>query len=450
MGKKRSVVVTGLGPVTAVGVGVEGLRAGLRAGQSPVDTVTRFDPSTFRSRMAAEIGSFEPADFMDSSTARRTDRFVQFALAAARLALEDAGMVGGDTAPEGSVSPRASWAVDLDLDPHRTAVQLGSAMGGIAHAEDQLRRFLERGARSLDPRLATTTFAGAASCQIAVRLGISGPNSTNAMSCAAGTMALGEAARLIREGKVDVALAGGADAPLAPVCYGAFAALRAMSKRNADPATACRPFDAHRDGFVMGEGACILVLEERSRAEGRGARIYAEIAGYGTNNDAHHMAAPRPDGEMAINAMLTALAQSGLPTDTVDHVNAHASSTILNDQTESFVIRKALGSRADDVTVSATKPFHGHALGASGAMEAAIVCITMADGWVPPTLNLQEPGEGCDLDYVPVTPAPPGDGGRSDGAAAGRDAEVNVALTNSFGFGGINAVLCLTHPEVRS
>ena len=449
MVRNRRVVVTGLGPVTAAGVGVAGLRAGLREARSPVDTVTSFDPATFRSRMAAEIHGFEPSDFMDSATVRRTDRFVQFAMAAARLALEDAGMLDAEASSETaaepsprpgdpSISPRASWAAALDLDPARTAVQLGSAMGGIAHAENQLRRFLESGARSLDPRLATTTFAGAASCQIAVRLGISGPNSTNAMSCAAGTMAVGEATRLIREGSVDVALAGGADAPLAPVCYGAFAALRAMSKRNDDPAAACRPFDAHRDGFVMGEGACILVLEERSRAEARGARIYAEVAGYGTNNDAHHMAAPRPDGSMAAAAMRNALAESGLAADAVDHVNAHASSTVLNDQTESRVIRQALGSRADDVSVSATKPFHGHALGASGAMEAAIVCLSLADGWVPPTLNHEEPGEGCDLDYVAMA---------SD---VGRTGDVNVALSNSFGFGGINAVLCLTRPEVRS
>lgn len=450
LGRKRSVVVTGLGPVTAAGLGVSELRAGLRSGRSPVRTVTRFDPSPFRSRMAAEILDFEPSDFMDPATVKRTDRFVQFAMAAARLALEDAGMLDGGGADG---SPRASWATELDLDPTRTAVQLGSAMGGIAHAENQLRGFLESGARSLDPRLATTTFAGAASCQIAVRLGIAGPNSTNAMSCAAGTMAIGEAARLIRDGVVDVALAGGADAPLAPVCYGAFAALRAMSKRNDDPGTACRPFDAQRDGFVMGEGACVLILEDRGRAEARGARIYAEVAGYGTNNDAYHMAAPRPDGRMATAAISAALSQPGLPASTVDHISAHGSSTVLNDQTESFVIRQALGARADDVSVSATKPFHGHALGASGAIEAAIVCLSLADGWVPPTLNFEEAGEGCDLDYVTETGEEVRIGGIDHGDRArpgGRDARVDVALANSFGFGGINAVLCLTRPEVQA
>lgn len=458
--QQRSVVVTGLGPVTAAGTGVDELRAGLRAARSPVRTVRAFDPSPFRSRMAAEIPDFEPTDFMHPKTARRTDRFVQLALAATRLALEDAGL--GEVRPSGrrdgagpdegrtagneAAGPedgRTGRALEpgfgaFDLDPMRTAVQLGSAMGGIAHAENQLRGFLESGARSLEPRLATTTFAGAASCQIAVRLGISGPNSTNAMSCAAGTMAIGEGARLIRDGVVDVALAGGADAPLAPVCYGAFAALRAMSTRNDAPDRACRPFDDDRDGFVMGEGACVLVLEDRARAEARGARIYAQVAGYGTNNDAYHMAAPRPDGAMAVAAIRAALEQAGLPTHLVDHVNAHASSTELNDRTESAVLRQALGERTDAVSVTGTKPYHGHALGASGAMEAAIVCLSIADGWVPPTLSLERPGEGCDLDYV----------GLEDESATGREQRIDVALSDSFGFGGINAVLCLTAPEV--
>ncbi len=437
--QQRSVVVTGLGPVTAAGIGVDGLRAGLRAGRSPVGTVRAFDPSPFRSHMAAEIPDFEPTDFMHPKTARRTDRFVQLALAATRLALEDAGLGEGSSGAS-KIDPGFG---SFDLDPLRTAVQLGSAMGGIAHAENQLRGFLEGSARSLDPRLATTTFAGAASCQIAVRLGISGPNSTNAMSCAAGTMAIGEGARLIRDGVVDVALAGGADAPLAPVCYGAFAALRAMSTRNDAPHRACRPFDGDRDGFVMGEGACVLVLEDRARAEARGARIYAEVAGYGTNNDAHHMAAPRPDGAMAVAAIRTALEQAGLPTHLVDHVNAHASSTELNDRIESAVLRQALGERTDAVSVTGTKPYHGHALGASGAMEAAIVCLSIADGWVPPTLNLEHAGEGCDLDYVGLK------GGSSSAPEEGRDQPIAVALSDSFGFGGINAVLCLTAPEVR-
>lgn len=412
------MVVTGLGPVTAAGIGVAELRGGLRAGRSPVSEVTSFDASPFRSRMAAEIPSFAPTDYMDARVARRSDRFVQMTLAATALALRDAG-----------VDPAAGWPTD----PASTAVIMGSAMGGIAHAETQLRAFLEKGARVIDPRLATTTFAGAASCQVAIHLGITGPNATNAMSCAAGTMAIGEAARLVAEGRVDLALAGGVDAPLAPVCYGAFASLRAMSTRNDDPTGACRPFDVGRDGFVMGEGACVLVLEDRERALDRGARIYAEIAGYGTNNDAYHMAAPRPDGSRAADAIGEALADAGLGPSVVDHVNAHGSSTELNDRTESVALRRALGARADLISVSATKPFHGHALGASGAIETAIACLAIADGWAPPTLNLSEPGEGCDLDYV---------------TGDGRSAPIEVALTNSFGFGGINAVLVVTAATV--
>ena len=410
--RARRVVVTGLGPITAVGTGVEELRRGLRRAESPVRELTTFDASPFRSRMAAELLDFDPERFLDAKQVRRVDRFVQLTLASARLAVEDAG-----------IEPDA-------LAGERTAVLMGSAMGGIAHAETQLRAFVTEGARSIDPRIATTTFAGAASCHIAIEYGVTGPNATNAMSCAAGTMAIGEAARLIREGTADLAFAGGVDAPLAPVCYGAFASMRAMSKRNDDPGAACRPFDRHRDGFVMGEGACVLILESAEHAAARGARVYAEVAGYGTNNDAFHMAAPRPDGSMAAACMSAALRGGGLDVTDVDHINAHGSSTPLNDPTESAAVRKALGSHADRVTVTATKPYHGHALGASGAIEVGIGCLTIQDGWVPPVLNLEDPDEGCDLDYVM--------------GSEGREQTVRALLSSSFGFGGINAVLLLT------
>jgi 3-oxoacyl-[acyl-carrier-protein] synthase II len=409
--QRRSVVVTGIGPVTASGIGVAALRAALRAGRSPVADVTLFDSGPFRSHMAAEVTAFDPAALLGPKQARRLDRFVQFSMASTKLAIQDAAL---DT---------------QSLDPARTAVQMGSAMGGIAHAEVQLRQFIEGEARHIDARLATTTFAGAASCHVAIEYGFTGPNTTNAMSCAAGTIALGEAARLIREGTVDVAIAGGVDAPLAPVCYGAFASMRAMSTRNEAPTEACRPFDKDRDGFVMGEGACMLILEEASHARARGARIYAEVRGYGINNDAYHMAAPRPDGSRAAACMRMAIESAGLTATDVDHVNAHASSTPLNDATESKAIRSALGGHADSVPVTGTKPYHGHALGASGAMEAGISCLSLHEGWIPPTLNLVEPGEGCDLDYVTGT---------------GRDAELRAVISNSFGFGGINAVLLMT------
>ena len=411
---RRRVVITGIGPITASGIGIDALAMGLRSARSPIGSLTLFDTSPFRSTMAAEVADFDAVAFMEPKRAGRIDRFVQFALAGARLALDDAG-----------IDP-------ITLEPARTAIQMGSAMGGLSHAETQLRRFLEEGARGIDPRLATTTFAGAASCHIAIEYGVVGPNSTNAMSCAAGTMALGEAARLIRESSVDVAIAGGVDVPLAPVCYGAFASIRAMSTRNDAPEESCRPFDKDRDGFVMGEGACVFILEAESRAAERGAKWYAEIAGYGTNIDAHNMAAPRPDGSLAAACMVAAIESARLTAEDVDHVNAHGSSTLLNDATESLAIRSALGAHTDDVPVTGTKPYHGHAMGASGAIEAAILCLAIRDGWIPPTLNLHEPGEGCDLDYV---------------TGSGREHEVRVALSNSFGFGGINAVLLLAGPN---
>ncbi len=406
----RRVVVTGIGPITAAGIGTRRLWDGLRAGRSPVREIDRFDASPFRSRIAAQIDDFDANTFMDSGQARRLDRFGQFTIAAAALALDDAGLEPGR------------------LDAGRVAVQMGSALGGVSHAEHQLARFLERGVKAVDPRLALTVFAGAASCNIAITFGFSGPNSTNAMSCASGTIAIGDAWKLIRDGTVDVALAGGSEAPLSQLSYGAFAIIRAMSTRNDEPELACRPFDKDRDGFVMGEGACVLVLEELAHAQSRGARIYAELLGYGNTNDAHHMTAPRPDGAQATRAMEIALATAGMGPADVDYVSAHGSSTPLNDSTETRAIKGALGTRAFEIPVSATKPYYGHALGASGAIEAGITCLAMHGDWVPPTLNHDTPEEACDLDYVP---------------GSGRSHQVDVAVSNSFGFGGINAAIVL-------
>jgi 3-oxoacyl-[acyl-carrier-protein] synthase II len=269
------VAITGIGPITAVGTGVEGFWSGLRRQRSPVRRVTRFDASPWRTQIAAEVDDFDAAAYMDAKVARRMDRFGHFSIAATRLALEDARL---DTSR-------------LDLD--RVGVQMGSALGGAAYAEVQAARLYGGEPRAIDPRVALTTFPGAASCSIALEFGFTGPNATNAMSCAAGAIALGDACRLIRDGSADVAIAGGVEAPLAPLCFGAFAVIRAMSTRNADPERACRPFDRKRDGFIMGEGACVLVLERWEDAVARGARIYAELAGFGTTNDAFHMAAPR-------------------------------------------------------------------------------------------------------------------------------------------------------------
>jgi 3-oxoacyl-[acyl-carrier-protein] synthase II len=280
----------------------------------------------------------------------------------------------------------------------------------------------------VDPSLALNVFGGASSCNVAIEFGLCGPNVTNAMSCASGTIAVGDAFHAIRDGRADVMLAGGAEAPLAPLCFGAFSIIRAMSARNDEPATASRPFDAGRDGFVMGEGAAMLVLEERGRALARGAPVFAEVLGAAVTNDAFHMTAPRPDGEKAARCLTLALADAGVAPQEVDYVNAHGSSTPLNDSTETLALKKAFGDHARRLAVSGTKGYYGHPLGASGAIEAAITALALARGWLPPTLNLAQADAACDLDYLRA-----GD--------AGRGAE--VAVSNSFGFGGINAAVVL-------
>jgi 3-oxoacyl-[acyl-carrier-protein] synthase II len=404
------VAITGIGPITAAGTGTEGLWEGLRRERSPVRQITRFDATPWRSRLAAEIDEFDAALYMDAKLARRLDRFTQFSVAASRLALADAGL---DTSRVSS---------------DRVAVQMGSALGGLGFAENQLLNLVSGGVRAVDPRVALTTFCGAASCIVAIEFGFTGPNSTNAMSCASGTIAIGEGLRLIREGVADVVVAGGIEAPLAPLCFGAFALIRAMSTRNSDPEVACRPFDKNRDGFIMGEGAAVLVLERWDLAVERGARIYGELAGYGTTNDAHHMAAPLPDGAQAIRAMRIALDNAETSPDEIDFISPHGSSTPLNDSTESRAIRQVIGDHVDRVPVSGTKAYHAHALGASGAIEAAIACLAMERGWIPPTLNFEAGDEACDLDYV---------------TKGGRPHRPRAILSNSFGFGGINACLVI-------
>jgi 3-oxoacyl-[acyl-carrier-protein] synthase II len=406
---ERRVLITGLGVITPIGVGADALWAGLRRGTSAVREVTRFDASPFRSRIAAEVRDFHPTDHIEARRVRRLDRFSQFSVAATRLALEDA---------------------ELDLerqDRDRIGVMMGTALGGVAHGEAQSRAFYREGPKSVDPWLALSVFAGASSCNIAIDFGLTGPNSTNGMSCASGTIAVGEAYRAVARGDADAMVAGGAEAPLAPLCFGAFAFIRAMSTRNDDPSRASRPFDVGRDGFVMGEGAAVLVLEERSRALARGAPVYGEICGYGLTNDAHHMTAPRPDGAQAARAMRIALAEQSVQPGEVGYLNAHGSSTPLNDSTETAAVKSVFGEHAYRLAVSGTKGYYGHALGASGAIEAAICALASRRGWLPPTINLDEPDPSCDLDYLAHT--------------GGRDVSPEYLLSNSFGFGGINASL---------
>ena len=410
MSNFRRVVITGVGAVTPIGTAATGLWQGLEARASAVRTITRFDPTPFRSRMAAEIPDFRPQDHLDAKRAKRLDRFSQLAVTSARLALADAELV-----PERE-------------DRDRVGTMMGSALGGVAFGESQVPRYLAEGPRGLDPALALAVFCGAASCNIAIEFGFTGPNATNAMSCASGTIAVGEAFHAVRDGRADLMLAGGAEAPIAPMTFAAFSIIRAMSTRNDDPATASRPFDASRDGFVMGEGAAVLVLEERSRAVARGAKIYAEVVGHAYTNDAYHMTAPRPDGRQAARAMQLALADGAVPPAEVGYINAHGSSTPLNDPTEMSAIKQVFGDHAYRLTVSGTKGYYGHALGASGAIEAAICALALARGWLPPTLNLERPDPQCDLDCLP---------------GGGRTAAPAAVVSNSFGFGGINAALVL-------
>src|SRR5579863_1614594 len=407
MGRRR-VVVTGIGAITPIGTTRDALWEGIRRERSAVGPLTRFDSSPFRSHIAAEVPDFVPTDHLETKRARRLDRFGQFSVVAARMALEDAEL---DVALE---------------DRERVGSMMGTALGGIGYAEEQLGRYLAHGLSAVDPALALAVFGGASSCNIAIEFGVSGPNSTNAMSCASGTIAIGDAFRQIRDDYADVMICGGAEAPLAPLCFGSFAIIRAMSTRNDDPSRSSRPFDKDRDGFVMGEGASVLVLEEYERAVSRGARIYAEIQGYGVTNDAHHMTAPRPDGSQAARAIRHALRDAHLAPHEIGYVNAHGSSTPLNDPTETSAIKQVFGDGAYKVPVSGTKGYYGHALGASGAIEAAICSLSLTHEWLPPTINLEEPDSECDLDYIP---------------SVGRDQRVEHVLSNSFGFGGINASL---------
>lgn len=411
--ERRRVAITGIGAVTPVGISREGLWDGLRRQRSAVRTVTRFDASLYRSKIAAEI-DFHPTDFIEERRARRLDRFGHFTIATARLAIEDSGL---------------NFAAE---DRERIGSMMGTALGGVGYAEEQFMVFKNEGIKNVSATLATNVFAGAASCNVAIEFGAQGPNSTNAMSCASGTMGIGEGFRQIRDDYADIMVCGGVEAPLNQLCFGAFAIIRAMSTRNDEPSRASRPFDATRDGFVMGEGAAVLVLEEYERAKARGAHIYAEVCGYAFCNDAHHMTAPRPDGSQAARAMRGALKDAHVNPQEVGYVNAHGSSTPLNDPTETKAIHIVFGEHAPKLQVSSTKAYYGHALGASGAIETAICALSLERDWLPPTLNFETPGEGCDLDYMP------GDG---------RAARVDYILSNSFGFGGINAALVLKRAD---
>jgi 3-oxoacyl-[acyl-carrier-protein] synthase II len=405
----RRVVITGIGAITPVGHGADGLWAGVLANRSAVRAIDRFDASPFPSRIAAQIEGFDPAEHLDPRRARRLDRFSALSVAAARMAVTDAGLdIDGGRAPA-------------------TGVWVGSALGGVAFGEEQHAAYVARGVRGVSPTLALAVFGGAGASNVAIDLGITGPAVGNSNSCASGAMAIGQAFHAIRDGTVEIALAGGAEAPLAPLTFGAFALIRVLSVRNDDPATASRPFDLARDGFVMGEAAAILVLEEREAALRRGARAIAEVRGFGASNDAYHMTAPRPDGRDAARAISAALADAFLPPEAIGYVNAHASSTPLNEPAEARAIRVALGPHGARVAVSGTKGLYGHALGASGAVEAAITAMAIDRCLLPGTCNLSQLDPEIGLEVL----------------ADAREARIDAALSTSFGFGGMNAALVL-------
>ena len=369
----RRVVVTGIGIVCPLGVGVDGLRAGLRSAQSRVSSITRFDPSPFVTHIAAQVTGFDPAPYLDGKKLKRLDLFSQYAVACAKMALADAH-------------------IDLRTeDKDRIGVCLGTALGGVGFAEEQYPGFLAQGPRGVNPMLALSVFNGAGSANIAIELGLTGPATANGDSCAASPIAIGHAADLIAQGSADMMLAGGSEAPLSPLCFGAFAIIRAMTQRNDDPSHASRPFDIGRDGFVMAEGAAMLVLEEYGHAKGRGAEIYGEVLAHAFTNDGFHMTQPRPDGAQAARCLSLCLERAHVAPQEVGYINAHGSSTPLNDGTELGAIKRVLGDAAASVPISGTKGMHGHALGATGAWEAAISLLALRDDWVPPCVNLDTP-----------------------------------------------------------
>jgi 3-oxoacyl-[acyl-carrier-protein] synthase II len=405
----RRVVVTGLGLVSPVGIGVEESWSALVAGKSGVGPITLFDASTFPTRIAAEVKGFDPAKFMDRKEVRRNDRFIHFALAAAEMAVKDAGL---DMAKE---------------DPDRVGCIVGAGLGGLGTIEDEHRTFLEKGVRKIGPFFIPALIVNLAPGQISLKYGMKGPNFSPVSACATGNHSIGDAMMYIERGMADVMVTGGAEATITPLGIGGFCAARALSERNDAPEKASRPFDKGRDGFVAGEGSGILILEEYEHARRRGARIYAEVAGYGASADANHITSPAPEGEGGQRAMRMALKDAGVSPEQVGYVNTHGTSTPQGDVAESQAINKVFGAHAKSgLAVSSTKSMTGHLLGAAGGLEAVVTVLTIVKGVMPPTINVEEQDPQCALDVVPNQ---------------AREKRVDVAMSNSFGFGGTNAVV---------
>ena len=405
---ERRVVVTGVGAVTPLGIGVEQSWQSLCQGKSGIGMVTRFDATEFRTRIAGKVNGFDPLDFMDRRVARRSDRFIHFALAASRMAMEDSGLTVSSS------------------NTARVGVSVGTAAAGVETMEENHQLLLQGDRQRISPFFLPGFLANMASGQIAMAFGARGPNMCSVTACAAGTHAIGNAFMIIQMGNADAMIAGGAEASITPTMFAAIDALGVASTQNDAPQKACRPFDKDRDGFVTGEGAGIIILEELGFALKRGTRIYAEVLGYGLNTDAYHITSPDIDGKGASDCMRIALNGAGVSADEVDYINAHGTSTYLNDLSETLAIKSAFRERSNDIPVSANKSMIGHLWGAAGAVEAVFCVLTITQGIIPPTINYETPDPECDLDYVPNE---------------AREAEVNVVLSNSFGFGGTNATL---------
>ena len=406
-------MVTGMGIISPLGLDVATTWDGIINGRSGVDFITAFDSEGFDTRFAAEVKGFDPEDFLDRKEARRMDRFAQFAAVAAQQACSQAGLKKGS------------------VDPYRVGVIIGSGIGGIGTLSQQHEILLARGPKRVSPFLIPMMLGDMASAQVSMVTGSMGANYCAVSSCSSGADALGQAWAMIRRGQEDIVLAGGSEAPVVPVAVAGFNALRALSRFNEDPAKASRPFDMNRDGFVMGEGAAVLVLESEESASRRGVAALGELRGYAATSDAYHLVEPMESGESAARAMIKALEEAGIDPSEVDYVNAHGTSTPLNDRHETKAIKSALGEDAYRVPLSSTKSMTGHLLGSGGALEACFCILAMEHSIIPPTINLNEPDPDCDLDYTPNH---------------ARSQELNVTLSNSFGFGGHNSVLVFAKP----
>jgi 3-oxoacyl-[acyl-carrier-protein] synthase II len=406
----KRVMITGMGVIAPNGIGIDNFWDSLVHGRSGVRKITYFDASSHPSKIAGEVSDFHPLDYMDAKSARRMDRFCQLAVACTKLALDHANL---------EIS---------DKNSERIGISLGSAIGGIPSAEEQHSVFMEKGLNRVDPLIALKIFAGGATSQVSIEFGIHGHSTTIGGACAAGVDDIGYAFYAIKNNLADVMIAGAAEAPIVPLTLGSFCLIGALSKRNEDPTRASRPFDKERDGFVMAEGAGVLILENLEHALRRNAPIYAEILGYGTTNDGYHMVQPLPTGEQAKKAIELALQEAKIKPTEINHVNAHGSSTPLNDKIETKIIKQVFGEYAYNIPITANKSMTGHALGAGGAIELVATVLTIKNQFIPPTINYEFPDPECDLDYVPNK---------------GRKATVTTVLKNSFGFGGKNSSIII-------